>query len=137
MAEIEKNVSTAAAESEVIDSAIGAEIMEKYEKESRTRNFTNKTMSKVVYTLCLFFTVYHLAYASGIRLLQMVNIKHHAIHVGLVMVLGFALYPAFKKSSRKTIAWYDWICIVLSAVMPVYVFYRYLDWTSTGLKPTT
>lgn len=137
MAEIEKNVSTAAAESEVIDSAIGAEIMEKYEKESRTRNFTNKTMSKVVYALCLFFTVYHLAYASGIRLLQMVNIKHHAIHVGLVMVLGFALYPAFKKSSRKTIAWYDWICIVLSAVMPVYVFYRYLDWTSTGFKPTS
>ena len=74
-------------------------------------------MTKLVYALCLFFTVYHLAYASGIRLLQMVNIKHHAIHVGLVLVLGFALYPAFKKSSRKTIAWYDWICIALSAVI--------------------
>ena len=127
----------AAVEAEAIDAAVSAEIMEKYEKESRTRNFSNKTMSKFIYALCLFFTVYHLAYASGIRLLQMVNIKHHAIHVGLVLVLGFALYPAFKKSSRKAIVWYDWVCIALSAVMPVYVFYRYLDWTATGFRPTT
>ena len=67
----------------------------------------------------------------------MVNIKHHAIHVGMVLVLGFAIYPAFKKSSRNSIAWYDWICIAVSAVMPVYVFYRYMDWISTGFRPTT
>ena len=72
-----------AAEPEVIDATVGAEILEKYEKESRTRNFSNKTLSSIVYVLCLIFTVYHLAYASGIRLLQMVNIKHHAIHVGM------------------------------------------------------
>ena len=125
------------AQVETIDAAVGAKILEKYEKESRTRNFTDSVMTKLVYALCLFFTVYHLAYASGIRLLQMVNIKHHAIHVGLVLVLGFALYPAFKKSSRKTIVWYDWICIALSAVMPFYVFYRYMDWISTGFRPTT
>ena len=126
-----------AAEPEVIDATVGAEILEKYEKESRTRNFSNKTLSSIVYVLCLIFTVYHLAYASGIRLLQMVNIKHHAIHVGMVLVLGFAIYPAFKKSSRNSIAWYDWICIAVSAVMPVYVFYRYMDWISTGFRPTT
>lgn len=110
----------------------GAEIMEKYEKESRTRKFENRWMDKVIYVLCLAFTVYHLAYASGIRLLQMVNIKHHAIHVGLVLVLGFALYPAWKKSSRKKMAWYDWICVILCAAMPVYVFVRYPVFISTG-----
>lgn len=132
MAEIERTT----AEPETVDAAKGAEILEKYEKESRTRSFEWKPLVKIVYCLCLFFTVYHLAFASGVRLLQMVNIKHHAIHVGLVLVLGFALYPAFKKSSRKKIAWYDWICIALSAAMPIYVFYRYLDWISTGFKPT-
>ena len=80
--------------------ADGAGIMEKFEKESRTRSFTSRGLQTLVYVLCLVFTLYHLAYASGIRLLQMVNIKHHAIHVGLVLVLGFALYPAFKKTSR-------------------------------------
>lgn len=132
MAEIERTT----AEPETVDAVKGAEILEKYEKESRTRRFEWKLLVKIVYCLCLFFTVYHLAFASGVRLLQMVNIKHHAIHVGLVLVLGFALYPAFKKSSRKKIAWYDRICIALSAAMPIYVFYRYLDWISTGFKPT-
>ena len=61
-----------------LDAAKGAEVMEKFEKESRTRNFEKPWLKKVIYFLCLAFTLYHLAYASGIRLLQMVNIKHHA-----------------------------------------------------------
>ena len=112
----------------------GAEIMEKYEKESRTRTFQAGWLKNLIYVLCLGFTIYHLAYASGIRALQMVNIKHHAIHVGLILVLGFAMYPAFKKSSRKNIAWYDWIFILLSASMPVYVFVRYPVFISTGFR---
>ena len=115
-----------------LDAAKGAEVMEKFEKESRTRNFENKWLKKIIYFICLAFTIYHLAYASGIRLLQMVNIKHHAIHVGLILILGFALYPAFKKSSRKKMAWYDWIFIALSVIMPIYVFIRYPVFISTG-----
>ena len=98
MAELEKNAAAVSTgDAAPIDAAKGAEIMEKYEKESRTRKFEANWVNKLVYFLCLAFTLYHLAYASGIRLLQMVNIKHHAIHVGLVLVIGFLLYPAFKK----------------------------------------
>ena len=120
-----------------IASEQGAQIQEKYERESRTRTFDKKAVKLVVYYLCLAFTLYHLAYASGIRALQMVNIKHHAIHVGLILMLGFALYPAFKKTSRKKIAWYDWILIAFSAVMPVYVFIRYPTFISTGFQGDT
>ena len=120
-----------------VDSVNGAEIIEKYEKESRTRKFASRPLNLAVYVLCLAFTLYHLAYASGIRLLQMVNIKHHAIHVGMILVLGFALYPAFRSSSRKKIAWYDWIFVALCAVMPVYVFVRYPVFISTGFSGET
>ena len=120
-----------------IASEQGTQIQEKYERESRTRTFDKKAVKLVVYYLCLAFTLYHLAYASGIRALQMVNIKHHAIHVGLILMLGFALYPAFKKTSRKKIAWYDWILIAFSAVMPVYVFIRYPTFISTGFQGDT
>lgn len=137
MADKEKNVIPTLDDAAPVEAAKGAEIMEKYEKESNTRTFDWAWLKKLVYLLCLGFTIYHLAYASGIRLLQMVNIKHHAIHVGLVLVLGFALYPAFKKSSRKRIPWYDWICIALSAVMPVYVFIRYPVFISTGFQGET
>lgn len=133
----EKKTAAGAADSTPVDAAKGAEIMEKYEKESRTRVFESAGMKKVIYVLCLLFSVYHLAYASGIRLLQMVNIKHHAIHVGLILLLGFALYPAFKKSSRKKIVWYDWIFMILSAVMPFYVFLRYPTFISTGFQGET
>ena len=117
-----------------LDAAKGAEVMEKFEKESRTRTFENKWLKNVIYVVCLLFTLYHLAYASGIQALQMVNIKHHAIHVGLILALGFALYPEFKKSSRKKIAWYDWILILLSIAIPVFVFIRYPVFISTGFK---
>lgn len=120
-----------------IDAVKGAEIMEKYEKESRTRKFNAQWLIWLFYFLCLAFTIYHLAYASGIRALQMVSIKHHAIHVGLILTLGFAFYPAYKKASRKRIAWYDWICIAFSAVMPIYVFLRYPTFISTGFKGET
>ena len=133
MADLEKTAVTTA-DASPIDAEKGAEIMEKYEKESRTRKFQADWLNKLVYVLCLFFTLYHLAYASGIRILQMVNIKHHAIHVGLVLMIGFLLYPAFKKSSRKKVVWYDWICFALSAVMPIYVFVRYPVFISTGFQ---
>ncbi len=136
MAEVEKTAA-AVPQEEAVSADKGAEIMEKFEKESRTRNFEQKWLKNAIYYLCLAFTLYHLAYASGIRLLQMVNIKHHAIHVGLILVLGFALYPAFKKSSRKYIPWYDWILIALSAIMPVYVFIRYPTFISTGFQGET
>ena len=137
MSDLEKTSVGAAGDASPLDTDKGAEIMEKFEKESRTRTFDAEWLKKFIYFLCLAFTLYHLAYASGIRALQMVNIKHHAIHVGLILVLGFALYPAFKKSSRKKIAWYDWIFIVLSAIMPVYVFIRYPTFISTGFQGDT
>ena len=137
MSDLEKTSVGAAGDASPLDADKGAEIMEKFEKESRTRTFDAEWLKKFIYFLCLAFTLYHLAYASGIRALQMVNIKHHAIHVGLILVLGFALYPAFKKSSRKKIVWYDWIFIALSAVMPVYVFVRYPTFISTGFQGDT
>ena len=139
MSDIENKTVTAPADERPqdaapLDAAKGAEVMEKFEKESRTRTFEAKWLKNVIYVICLLFTLYHLAYASGIRALQMVNIKHHAIHVGLILILGFALYPACKKASRKKIAWYDWIFIALSIAMPIYVFIRYPAFISTGFS---
>lgn len=122
------------AQVETIDEAKGAEIIEKFDKESRTRTFASHWVTKLVYILCLGFTLYHLAYASGTRALQMVNIKHHAIHVGLILILGFMLYPPTKKASRKKIPWFDWIFIALSVAMPIYVFMRYNTFISTGFQ---
>ena len=87
MADTERDLTVETAEAAPIDAAKGAEIMEKFEKESRTRNFSFQPLVKAGYVLCLLFTVYHLIFASGMVSTQ--NIKHHAVHVGMVLVLGF------------------------------------------------
>jgi len=63
------------AQVETIDAAVGAKILEKYEKESRTRNFTDSVMTKLVYALCLFFTV---SFGLCIRHSPLADGKHKA-----------------------------------------------------------
>ncbi len=69
-----------------LDAAKGAEVMEKFEKESRTRNFEKPWLKKVIYFLCLAFTLYHLAYASGIRqgpeIENLLSVEREAFHIG-------------------------------------------------------
>lgn len=112
-------------------------MLEKHEKAARTRKFESPIMVRGLSLFCLLFTLYHLAFASGIRLMQMVNLKHHAIHVGLILILSFVLYPAWEKASRKKIAAYDFIFIALSIAQPFYVFLRYNTFISTGFKAST
>ncbi len=110
-------------------------MLEKHEKAARTRKFDSALIKKSLSVFCFLFTVYHLVYASGV--LTMVNLWHHAIHVGLILILSFVLYPAWEKASRKKIAWYDYIFILLSLTEPVYVLVRYDTFMSTGFKPST
>lgn len=110
-------------------------MLEKHEKSARTRKFTNTTMTKGLSLFCFLFTVYHLIIASGVVSLQ--NLKHHAIHVGLILILSFVLYPAWEKASRQRIAWYDYIFTAIAVAEPIYVFARYDAFISTGFKPST
>lgn len=135
---MEEEVKTAAAaDGQPIDAAQAEEVLEKFDKESRTKKYTSGLLNKIVYVLCVLYTVYHLAYASGIRVLQMVSIKHYTIHVGMTLALGFLIYPAFKKSSRRKMAWYDWLFFAISVITPVYVFIRYPVFISTGFAGET
>lgn len=109
-------------------------VLEKHEKAARTRKFENQTANKALTLFCFLFTMYHLAYASGIRLMQMVNLKHHSIHVGLILLLSFILYPMYEKASRKTVAIYDWVFTAIAIAEPIYVFMRYDTFISTGFK---
>ena len=108
--------------------------LEKHEKSTRTRKFGSPAMNKGLSLFCFLFTVYHLVIASGLVSIQ--NLKHHAIHVGLILILSFVLYPAWEKASRKKIAWYDYIFTAIAIAEPIYVFLRYVAFISTGFKPS-
>ncbi|MBR3009124.1 MAG: TRAP transporter large permease subunit, partial [Stomatobaculum sp.] len=72
---------------------------------------------------CIVVTAYHLIFAAGLWTPR--TLQHRSIHVAMMLILSFALYPATKKASRKTIAWYDYVLMALSAVTAIYMYVNY------------
>ena len=98
-------------------------VLEEYDRESRTRKFVNPMLEKAFKVACLLVTLYHLVYAAGFFMPE--TLRHRSIHVGVILILGFAMYPAGKNSPRNKIPWYDMILMALSAVIPIYMWVNY------------
>jgi TRAP transporter 4TM/12TM fusion protein len=61
----------------------------------------------VLMAFALLFSTYQLLTAADLLTLSSLPIR--SIHVGFLSLLTFILYPAFKKSSLTSVAWYDWL----------------------------
>ena len=99
------------------------DILEKFEKENRTRNFVHPIFKKLFIWTALIITFYHLIYASGY--LRPETLRHRSIHVGMILFMTFGAYTAFEKSNKKIIPWYDYILMILSVIIPVYIWTNY------------
>ncbi|MDR2779998.1 MAG: TRAP transporter fused permease subunit, partial [Synergistaceae bacterium] len=100
------------------------ELIEKLDKEASVRTLENPTAAKFFYWLCVAVTLYHLV-TSVTPWIPAVH-EHRAIHVAMMLTLGFIMYPFNSKSSYKKVAWYDWALIAMSVAVPVYVCVNYL-----------
>lgn len=101
------------------------QLLEKFDKESKTRHFASPALANAYKITCILITLYHLLFASGLFMPE--TLKHRSIHVAMMVILAFALYPATKKASRKVIAWYDWVLMGLAAVVPIYMWVDYIN----------
>ena len=101
------------------------ELLEQFDKESKTRKFASPVLKNAYKVFAILVTLYHLVYASGFYMPE--TLKHRSIHVAMILVLAFSLYPATKKSSRKIIVWYDWILMGLSAGVAIYMCLDYVN----------
>jgi len=122
------------AEAEVFDDAItmamGGELteeqqklIEELDKESSVRKLANTSLARAFYLLCIAVTLYHFI-TSFIG--TPVILKHRSLHVAMMLALTFILYPFSKKSSYKSVAWYDWVLVLLSLAAPLYIWTDYL-----------
>ena len=57
----------------------------------------------------------------------MPSLLQRSVHVGVGFALIFLIFPASKKSSRKQVAWYDWIWFIFSLSGMAYLIYEYQD----------
>ncbi|GHV51401.1 C4-dicarboxylate ABC transporter [Synergistales bacterium] len=98
-------------------------LIESLDKESSTRKLENPILAKCFYWLCVAVTIYHLV-TSLIGTPAV--LKHRSIHVAMMLVLGFIMYPFSSNSSYKKVSWCDWILALLSLVVPLYMWFEYL-----------
>ena len=81
------------------------QLLEKFDKESKTRTFVSPIVSRAYKIFAICVTLYHLVFSSGFYMPE--TLKHRSMHVAMILILAFDMYPATKKASRKVIAWYD------------------------------
>ena len=99
------------------------QLLEKVDKESSVRKYENENFKRVFYWLCVVVALYHFI-TSALGTPQV--LKHRSLHVGMMLVMGFMMYPFSTKSDYKKVPWYDWLCIALSFVIPAYIWLDYL-----------
>jgi TRAP transporter 4TM/12TM fusion protein len=109
-------------------------LIESYDKESSVRKLEAGIVSKVLYLACIAVTLYHfITSLMG----PPVVLEHRSLHVAMMLVLGFALYPFGKKSNYKRVSWCDWVLIALSIAVPLYVWVDYLGVVERAGMPNT
>ena len=99
-----------------------ADIIEKYDREQKTRSFDGKVLVQLMYWACIIVSLYHFitSYVGAPA-----TLKHRSLHVGMMLFLSYILYPVSGRASRKKLPLYDMVLAVLSLCIPLYVWVDY------------
>src|SRR5690554_4563316 len=98
------------------------DIIERYDREQKTRSFDGKMMARLLYWACIIISLYHFvtSYVGAPA-----TLKHRSLHVGMMLFLSFVLYPVSGRSGRKKLPVYDVVLSLLSLCVPLYVWIDY------------
>lgn len=98
------------------------DIIEKYDKEQKTRSFDSKALVKMVFWISIIISLYHFitSFAGAPA-----TLKHRSLHVSMMLFMSFILYPFSDKSSRRKLPVYDAVLAVSSLFIALYVWVDY------------
>ena len=126
---------------EAIAKAMAVELSEEHlnlfkdlDKESSVRKLETPWIAKLFYLACIAVTLYHFI-TSFVG--TPVVLEHRSLHVSMMLALCFVMYPFSKKSNFKTVSWWDWLLVVLSISVVVYVWVDYLGVVERAGMPNT
>lgn len=108
---------------------VSAETVEKYDRESRTRDIWSTKLALPLTVFAVGLSVYQIYYAlfGGPP-----TLVHRGIHVGAILVLCFAVQRFRLGEDRKTPPWYDWLFIAGSIAIVVYLGLAFEKLTISG-----
>lgn len=119
---------------EALDDQQQQDLLEKFDRESVTRNPINKSVRWFIAALAISYSLFHL-YITFNPLPELIQ---RAAHVSIGLALIFLLYPARQASSRQKVAWTDWIWVIASFASFFYLFKEYQAiMTTRGGIPNT
>lgn len=110
------------------------EILEKFDKESKTRKFDSKKLASAIYWIAIIISMYHFT-TSFVG--YPATHKHRSLHVAMMLFMTFFLYPATKKTSRKKPTWYDLVFSVMAISVALYVWFDYSNFINRMGMPNT
>ncbi|MBQ8417970.1 MAG: TRAP transporter permease [Phascolarctobacterium sp.] len=93
------------------------EIIRKLDKEATTRTFSG-FMKKFFFALCVLVSCYHLYTATFGPPLTLI---HRSIHVSMMLIMTFLMYPLCKKDSFTKPSYLDWVLVAASLAAPIYI----------------
>ena len=109
-------------------------ILEKFDRESVTRQPVNKSVKWFIATIAIFYSLFHLFITFN----PLPELIQRSAHVAIGLALVFLLYPARSSTSRQTISWSDWILASASLSAFLYLWIEYQDIVTTrGGIPNT
>lgn len=97
------------------------QIIEQYDSEARFRKLAGwpgAVVTAIAFALSLFQL-----YTAGTGPLE--ALRQRSLHLTLIMVLAFLLYPGTRRSSRKAPTVMDWLLAAASVVTVGYLFYNF------------
>ena len=96
-------------------------IMSKYDRESAYRTLSD-WRGTIIAAMCVLFSLLQLY--STWRVIPATHMR--PMHVGIVMLLGFLLYPMRKGARKDTLPWWDVVLGLVSICLYLYpvVFFR-------------
>jgi TRAP transporter 4TM/12TM fusion protein len=94
---------------------------------------------KVIFWVAVGWAVFQLWYASPLpftfRWGILNDTEARSLHLAIALFLGFLCYPAFKRASRDTVPWYDWILAVVAAFCAAYFLLFYAELATRPGQP--
>nr|MBP6814991.1 TRAP transporter permease [Burkholderiaceae bacterium] len=86
------------------------------------------------------WSLFQLWYASPLPFMVGAGIfndtEARAIHLAFSVFLAFCAYPAFRRSSRTTVPWSDWLLAAVGAFCAAYLFLFYNELATRPGQPT-
>ncbi|TVP82906.1 MAG: TRAP transporter fused permease subunit, partial [Alkalicoccus sp.] len=104
------------------DTEAQQKVLEKYDNESRFRIFRSRRTAWLVSLTAVALSLYHL-YTSYFG--TPVTLQHRSLHVAVILMLVFFLYPPLKTAKRNVLPWYDALLALMALSTTVYIFVGY------------